>query len=320
MPAVSRLTRLFGRGSVAKDDDLLDPTFFSRLDRLRLKFARGYGVRSGETPVRGLIQDFGIEIESFKSYAPGDDIRYLDWNAVGRLDQLLTRRFVAEREIPVHVLVDASRSMGVPSADRKLGFAVALAASLAYVALNSNDPVRVAALRLGAADVEVDESPFVRHRGRFARLRPFLAGLTASGGTALEEGITRYVERHRERGVAFVLSDFLVPPESYGRALERLRARGLETQVIQIVGREERGLGSLYGRLRLRDSESGAIREVLLTAADRRRYAEAFSERIDAIRGYCHRNGFGHALASAADGVEHCLKTVLPQAGMIRLR
>ena len=82
-----------------------------------MKFARGYGVRSGETPVRGLIQDFGIEIESFKSYAPGDDIRYLDWNAVGRLDQLLTRRFVAEREIPVHVLVDASRSMGVPGAD-----------------------------------------------------------------------------------------------------------------------------------------------------------------------------------------------------------
>jgi uncharacterized protein (DUF58 family) len=320
MPAAARLTRLFARRSAAGDDDLFDPAFFSRLDRLRLRFTRGYGVRSGETPVRGLIQDFGIEVESFKSYAPGDDIRYMDWNAVGRLDQLLTRRFVAEREIPVHVLVDSSSSMRVPVSDGKFAFAARLAAALAYVALNTNDPVRIAALRLGPSGAEVEESPFVRHRGRYRRLQPFLSALTASGGTALDEGIARYVERHRQRGVAFVLSDFLVPPESYERGLEHLRARGVQAHVIQIVGREERGLGSLYGRLRLRDAESGAVRDVLLTAADRRRYADAFAERIAAIRSHCHRNGFGHALASAADGIEHCVKSVLPQAGMMRLR
>jgi hypothetical protein len=117
-----------------------------------------------------------------------------------------------------------------------------------------------------------------------------------------------------------VLSDFLVPAESYQRALDRLRARGLETQVIQIVGRDERGLGSLYGRLRLRDSESGDVREVVLTSADRRRYAEAFAERVEGIRSHCHRQGLGHAVVSPAEGIEHCLKTALPQAGMIRLR
>ena len=319
MPAAQRLTRLFAkRRAVA--DDLFDPAFFSRLDRLRLRFTRGYGVRSGETPVRGLIQDFGIEVESFKSYAPGDDIRYLDWNAVGRLDQLLTRRFVAEREIPVHVFVDASRSMSVPGADGKLAFATTLAAALAYVALNTNDPVRIAALRLGSSGVEVEESPFVRHRGRYRRLQPFLSSLTASGETALDEGVARYLERHRERGVAFVLSDFLVPRDSYERALERLRARGIHTHVIQIVGREERELGRLNGRLRLRDAESGSVRYVLVTGADRRRYAEAFAARIAAIRAHCHRSGFGHALASSRDGVEHCMKSVLPQAGMMRLR
>src|ERR1041385_5378980 len=100
--------RLTVGGRSALPDDPFDPDFFSRLDRVRLRFGRARGARSGETPVRGVTQDSGIEVESFKTYAPGDDIRYVDWNAVGRLDSLLTRRFVAEREIPVHFLLDAS--------------------------------------------------------------------------------------------------------------------------------------------------------------------------------------------------------------------
>jgi len=320
MPAVARLTGWFARRTAAAADEPFDPQLFSRLDRMRLRFGRAHGARAGETPVRGIPQESGIEIEGFKSYAPGDDIRYIDWNAVGRLDQLLTRRFTAEREIPVHVLLDTSASMGVPGADRKLHFGVRLAAALAYVALNTNDPVRVAALRMGADGAELDESRWLRHRGRYLTLKPFLSALTPGGGTALAEGVSRYLERDRGRGVAFLISDFLVAPEVYQRALGALRARGLEAHAVQVIGGEERGLERLHGRLRIRDAESGAIRDVELTSADRRRYANAFAERVDAIRSFCHRSGVGHALASSADGVEHCLTRVLPAAGMLRLR
>src|SRR5256885_2115303 len=167
MPAVARLTGWFARRTAAADDEPFDPQLFSRLDRMRLRFGRAHGARAGETMVHGIAQESGIEIESFKSYAAGDDIRYVDWNAVGRLDQLLTRRFVAEREIPVHLLLDASASMGTPVDDRKLPFAVRLAAALAYVALNTNDPVLVAAMRTGTAGPEVEESRWLRHRGRY---------------------------------------------------------------------------------------------------------------------------------------------------------
>ena len=222
MPAVARLTGWFARRTAAADDEPFDPQLFSRLDRMRLRFGRAHGARAGETLVRGIPQESGIEIEGFKSYAPGDDIRYIDWNAVGRLDQLLTRRFTAEREIPVHVLLDASASMGVPGADRKLHFGVRLAAALAYVALNTNDPVRVAALRMGANGAELDESRWLRHRGRYLTLKPLLSALTPGGGTALAEGVSRYLERDRGRGVAFVISDFLVAPEVYqGRLAEQ---------------------------------------------------------------------------------------------------
>ena len=320
MPAVARLTGWLARRRGASEEDPFDPALFARLDRMRLRFGRAHGARAGETMVRGIAQESGIEIESFKSYAAGDDIRYVDWNAVGRLDQLLTRRFVAEREIPVHVLLDSSASMGTPAEDRKLPFAVRLAAALAYVALNTNDPVLVAALRTGASGPEVEESRWLRHRGRYLTLKPFLSALSAGGGTALAGGMRHYLERHRGRGVAFVISDFLAAAEEYEQALGALRSRGLEVHAVHVIGAQERDPAPLRGRLRIRDVETGAVREVELTQAERRRYATAFAARVEAIRSFCHRSGIGHALVSAAEGIDHCLTRAMPAAGMLRLR
>lgn len=298
----------------------MDPALFPKLDRMRLRIGRAHGTRSGETPVRGLTQESGVEIESFKTYAPGDDIRYMDWNAVGRLDQLLTRRFVAEREIPVHVLLDASASMGVPPEDGKLPFARRLVAALAYVALNGNDPVRIGVLRDAGDGSVLRESPQLRHRGRYGLLRPFLSGITPGGKTVLAEGVSAYVGRRHERGVAFLLSDFLVPPGVYESALARLQERRLKVHAIHVVGRMERDLGRLGGRLRLRDAETGAVRQVVLGDSERRRYAEAFAARLDAIRGFCHRRDVGHATVCAGDGVEHALTGVLAASGVLQLR
>jgi len=320
MPAVARLTRLFARRAGAGDEDPFDPALFSRLDRMRLRFDNAHGARAGETPVRRLTQESGIEVESFKSYAPGDDIRYVDWNAVGRLDQLLTRRFVAEREIPIHIFLDASASMAVPTADHKFTFAMRLAAALAYVALNSNDPVRIAATRLETGGVQLAESPLLRHRGRYLRLKGFFEGLKPSGATALPEGIARYLERHHERGLAFVLSDFLVPPDIYESAFARLRSKRLEAHAVHVIGKVEHGLDGISGRLRIRDSESGVVREVSLSTADRRRYSAAFAQRAEAIRALCHRSGVGYARVMSDDGIDRCMTQVLPAAGMMRLR
>ena len=318
MPAAARLAGFFTRRSAAGEDDLFDSRLFARLDRMRLRVSRAHGARSGETAVRGLTQESGIEVESFKSYAPGDDIRYVDWNAVARIDQLLTRRFVAEREVPVHVLVDASASMSFPARDRKFFGAVRLAASLGYIALNNNDPVRVAILRQDGADGA--ESPLLRHRGRFLRLKPMLSEATTGGRTVLREAVDRYLERHRERGIVFLISDFLVPQADYESALTRLQARKLEVEAIHVVGREERDVERLVGRLRLRDAETGAVREIALSATERKRYAAAFAERADALRAFCHRTGVGYALVDSGDTIEHNLTKVLALAGMLRLR
>src|SRR4051794_41175796 len=54
----------------------------------------------------------GIEFADHRDYSLGDDPRYLDWSAYGRLERLLVRLFDEEQELEVHLLLDSSGSMG----------------------------------------------------------------------------------------------------------------------------------------------------------------------------------------------------------------
>src|SRR5512140_500281 len=167
---------------------VLTPAFLRKLDRLHLSVRRSLSTRPGNTPMPRGAQGSGIEIESYKSYGAGDDLRHLDWNAYGRLDQLLIKTFRAEREAPLHILVDVSRSMAAPAGDGKVGFALGLAASLAYVSLCNNDPVRI--VGVGAALPEGHlASPFFRHRQALQRVHDALLALRPRGETALASGI-----------------------------------------------------------------------------------------------------------------------------------
>src|SRR5436309_2773016 len=93
---------------------VLTPSFLRKLDRLHLTVRRSLSTRPGNTPMPRGSQGSGIELENYKEYGAGDDLRHLDWNAYGRLDQLLIKTFRAEREAPLHIFVDTSASMTVP--------------------------------------------------------------------------------------------------------------------------------------------------------------------------------------------------------------
>src|SRR6478736_6696124 len=122
------------------------PAVLRTLDRLRFGGQHSVGQNPGSTPISRVTQPSGHEIAAHKPYSPGDDLRHVDWNALARLDQRVVKTFRAEREAPLHLLLDASASMNAPDADGKLAFAVALGASLAYIALRHGNPVRLAVL------------------------------------------------------------------------------------------------------------------------------------------------------------------------------
>ena len=293
-----------------------EPRFLRALDRLR--FIRQWSVsqRPGATAVRRATQSSGLEIAAHKPYTPGDELRHVDWNALARLDQRIVKRFQAEREAPLHLLIDASASMAIPPTDGKLAFAAALAASLAYIAVQHGHPVRVAILGDGSGGIRV--SPLVRHAGRLPELHAFLGPLAAGGPTRLAEGVAAYLGSTQLPGTAVVLSDFLVEPETYEGALDGLRGRGYDVAALRIIGAQERDPSSLPRHVRLRDTETGAERDVELTVAHRRRYTEAVEQHLERLKRWCAERDIAHLAADSGVGLVTCLLRDLPRTGLLR--
>ncbi|MEN0052174.1 MAG: DUF58 domain-containing protein [Mucilaginibacter sp.] len=84
----------------------------------------------------------GLEFSQYRSYQPGDDLRWLDWRMFARSDRYYIRESEIETSISVRFLIDASASMNHDdNRIRKIDYARFLAASLAYLANLQGDSV-----------------------------------------------------------------------------------------------------------------------------------------------------------------------------------
>lgn len=59
-----------------------------------------------------------LDFSDFREYTLGDDVRQVDWNVYARTEKYYIKRFLDEQEMRVHILLDATRSMG----EEKNGF------------------------------------------------------------------------------------------------------------------------------------------------------------------------------------------------------
>jgi uncharacterized protein (DUF58 family) len=292
-----------------------DPLFLRKLRRFRLAARHRLGHKPGNTPTPFGSQPSGLELANHKPYVPGDDLRHFDWNAYGRLDQMMVKTYRAERESPLHVLIDTSASMGAPAADRKLPFAAAVATSLAYVCLRQNDPVQIFCL---GGQVASWASPSFRHPQRLPELQSFLACMEARGPTTLHQGIELFLRTTHRPGLVVVLSDFLMPRSFYEEGLERLCARKYGVAALRIIGSNERNPDSLPRRVRLHDAETGKERVIDLTDAHRLTYKKAVQFQLASIKAWCESRAITFATLDSDRGIEPCLLDTLPRVGLLR--
>src|SRR3954465_10210935 len=121
----------------------LDPEALSRLKNLTLaapQVVGGYFAGMHKSPHKG----FSIEFAEHREYTPGVDPRHIDWRVLGRRDKLYVKQYEEETSLRLHLLLDASASMGYGSpgaATTKLEYASFLAASLAYLVASQHDAV-----------------------------------------------------------------------------------------------------------------------------------------------------------------------------------
>jgi len=286
---------------------------FTPYDGLSLHVRRGMGERTGDRRFPGRPQPSGIEIERHAAYAPGDDLRHLDWNVYGRLDQLVVRRFTAEREVLFHILVDGSASMGVPARDRKFALACELANALAYVALSANDAVRLAVLPNAASRV-------YRQRASALRIGQELTGATPGGALALDRALEEYALHHPQPGAAIVISDLMMEPAEVERGVRALRARRYEVVLLHVVGTGELDPVREFGHGTLQDVESSATHPVVLTRTALARYQALLRDHLAALATLAGRLDATYARLTTERSVAEFVTTDLARLGLVRRR
>jgi uncharacterized protein (DUF58 family) len=294
-----------------------EPEFLKKLDRLVLGIKRARTVRAGNRTL-GRVQGLGIEPESFREYAPGDDLRFLDWNAYARLDQLSTRTFRADRQVEVTILIDASASMAFPARDDKLGLAMALGAALAYVGMSDNDPVRMAAFAQRHGEMRLETTPFYRRRESFLEFRPFVAQIKCGGQTRLGAAVEDLLHHRRPAGIVIVISDFLVSRTECEDAFKRLTLARHEVKAVHVMGEIEATGAYPPGLVRVRDAETGQTRETVFgpeAAAECRRKVAEISARV---REFCTGLGIVYARAFGASSLDTFVEHEVAALGIIR--
>jgi uncharacterized protein (DUF58 family) len=181
------------------------------------------------------------EFAEHKVYAPGDDLRRLDWKVMGRLDKSYVRRTEDETRIDVVIVVDTSKSMDYAGgargalSTRKLEVARTLAAAIAHVALHRGDAPGVS---LFAGDERTQLPP----RGRSDALLHIcnaLVAVQADGVTSLQTALDRVCDRVRRKTLVVVISDFIDCGGSSLDALAVLRRRGSDAIVLQVLHEDE---------------------------------------------------------------------------------
>jgi uncharacterized protein (DUF58 family) len=214
----------------------LDPAVLagiSSLDLLAKTVVDGFVAGLHRSPDFGFSQEFA----EYRAYAPGDDLRHVDWNLYARTERCYLKRYRGETNSQLTVLLDASNSMQYASgATNKMDYARFIAASLFYLAIrNQRD-----AAGLIVFDDEVREyvNPSTR-QGQLARLFAALERAEPHARTDFAKPLRHFQELLHRRGIAIVISDFYQNPATIVRAVEPLRFHGNEVVLFHILDPQE---------------------------------------------------------------------------------
>lgn len=241
----------------------------------------------------------GMEFESVREYAPGDDVRSIDWSVTARSGRLHVRQYCEERELTVVVACDLSGSQYFGTAGRlKKEVAAEIAAVIAFCALQNNDK---AGLFLFTQETEKFVAPRKGRRHALHLIREVLAFEPTQRGTNLAGALSTLARVLKRRGVIFLLSDFREegPAPAFEKAL-KLCALKHDLVPLLLTDRREEALPPLAAVLELEDPETG--RRALLDGRSRdavSAHARRERERVERLEGLFRQCGLDWARLEA---------------------
>jgi len=285
----------------------LDPRTLARLQGLQLRarhIVEGYVSGLHRSPYHG----FSIEFAEHREYAPGDDLRYVDWKVFGRTDKVYLKQYEDETNLICYLVLDVSESMryqGPNSPLSKFEYAQCIAASLAWLVLQQQD-----AVSLVTFDSEIRS--FVRPSSNPTQLKQImhvLENAPAGKKTATGPIFHELAERFKKRGVVLLLSDLFDEVDSMMAGLKHFRHRRHDLILFQTLDAAE--LDFPFHNLTLFKGLE-QLPEVLADPAGlRRAYLNEFGTFLRNVKTGCHAHQIDYQQMRTDQSLERVLSSYL---------
>jgi uncharacterized protein (DUF58 family) len=177
-------------------------------------------------------QGQSVEFAEHKEYAPGDEIRHMDWKAYGKFDKYYIKRFEHETNLRAFVALDASASMNYRSGQlSKLEIGATLAAAISYLLVRQQDAVGLAVMNRGG----IDFLPPRAAAGQLNLILDRLEGIRGEGETNLAALADFLSEKARRRAAVFLISDLFDEREDALKRLLQLTHRHNDLAVFHVL-------------------------------------------------------------------------------------
>ncbi len=264
----------------------IDPSFLEELGELTLVMRkRVSNVVSGGRP--SIVPGRGLEIADHREYFAGDDFRLIDWRVYGRTEKLYIRRFEEEKDMILHILLDASASMDFGT-DRmkKFDYAGSIALGFSYLSVKNHEKFTTGLYSETLRDVMKPQ----KGKTHLFKVLHLLNTTQLYGKTNLSMAVGQYTKLIKSKSLSIIISDFIEPLDSLKDGIYRMARHSKDVTMIQILDPGEVDL-RWDDDIKFEDSETRRMERTFLSPGFKHEYKERLQEHIMSIREICNSLG-----------------------------
>ena len=287
-----------------------DPKVLASISNLALR-ARWVveGIMSGIHKSRA--KGFSVEFEEHREYSPGDEIRRIDWKALGKFDRYFIKEYEDETNLRAYLVLDSSASMNYASDGiTKFDYGCTLTASLAYLILKQQDAAGIVTF----SDRVESFLPPRAKRDYMIQIVNALEQRRPGGDTNVGKILEDIAGQIKRRGLVILISDLLDEPEEILKGLRLFRFKGNDVIVFHLLDRAELEL-PFDGNILFEDLEEENLKVIADPKAIRATYKQILDEFVTQIRQQCHESIIDYQLISTATPLDQALASYLSWRG-----
>jgi uncharacterized protein (DUF58 family) len=299
--------------STAPAHTYLDSKTLDRIKRLDVRarlVVEGFITGQHRSPYHG----FAVEFATHREYAPGDDIRHIDWKVWSKTDRLYIKEYEEETNLKCTILLDCSKSMRYGSAGggstagdgwSKFDYAATGAASLAYLLQQQQDAVGLVTFNTKI----VKNLPASSHPNHLKLMLHELQETQVDDKTDVGHVFPELARQTRRRGMVVLFSDLFLDIPTLAESLKQFRLRRHEVIVFHVMHDDE--LTFPFQENTLFKGLEMPVQLHTEPRALKRSYLEAVDKFLDSVRKTCATTGVDYVLMNTKEPLDAVLGSYL---------